>query len=74
MQKKINFIAIFKNGNVAVCDTNGEQVAELQGNIFLNIFEKARQLGYDIDDNVEMEIQGGLKFKKVKGFDNIEVF
>jgi hypothetical protein len=44
----IKSIRFFSNGNVAVFDEIGQQIPELQANIFEMFCERAERLGYDV--------------------------
>ena len=70
--KKITSIGMFSNGNMFVCTEDGEQVPELQYNAFNELFRKAKELGYVIDDDVSI-LTTQNRYKKVKGYNNIEV-
>ena len=63
---------MFSNGNMFVFNEDGEQVPELQYNAFNELFRKAKELGYVIDDDVSI-LTTQNRYKKVKGYDNIEV-
>jgi len=67
--KRVKSIFLFSNGNMGVCDENGEQIGELQVNVIMEIFKKAEKLGFIVSDDVEILLPNGREAVKVK--DNI---
>lgn len=47
--KLIKSIAVFGTGNVMVFDEKGEQIAELQRNLFAELAERGTKAGYEMD-------------------------
>lgn len=70
--EKIKSIILFSNGNIAVCDNNGQQVPELQDNPIIHIFKQARKLNYNVSDDIEILLPCG-KARKIKDFDNYKI-
>lgn len=71
MKKKIKLIALFDNGNIAVCDEK-EQIPLLQKNPIIEVLKKAKRMGYDVND-AEILLPFYLKAKVIADGKNYQV-
>lgn len=69
--KAIKSILVFSNGNLAVFDSGG-QVGELQGNLFCEWADRAKELGYE-PDGLTFEVQNGRRWRFFKTDDGYNI-
>lgn len=64
--KKVRSVLVFANGNVAVGDPDGKQIAELQMNLLSDWAQRAHEAGYDVE-GVVIEVQHVGNFRLRRG-------
>ena len=71
-EKTIKSIMFFPNGNVAVFNSEGEQLSKFQGSYVLELIKKIQKSGFEVDETTEILLPNTNRAEYMPQYNNLE--